>query len=64
MELKLEGSAEQALEQIRSKDNSLPFAMDDRKVFLIGMNFISENHNMERWLMEETTTHPITKTCK
>lgn len=53
LEFKLDGTAEQALEQIKFKDYSLPFALDGRKVFLIGMNFSNKTRNIERWLIEE-----------
>jgi hypothetical protein len=53
MEFKLNGTAEQALEQIKSTDYALPFALDGRKVFLIGMNFISETRNIGKWIIEE-----------
>lgn len=53
MEFKLDGTAEEAMEQIKSKDYSLPFEMDGRKVFRIGMNFSNETHNIEKYLIEE-----------
>ena len=53
MEFKLNGTAEQALTQIKCKDYPLPFTLDGRKVFLIGMNFCNETRNIERWLIEE-----------
>lgn len=53
MEFKLNGTAEMALEQIKSKDYSLPFAWDGRTVFLIGMNFDKETRNIETWIIEE-----------
>ena len=52
MEFKLDGTAEEALQQIKSKDYSLPFAMDDKKTFLIGMNFNSETRNIEKYIIE------------
>lgn len=53
MEFKLDGSAEEAMEQIKSKEYSLPFEMDGRKVFRIGMNFSDETRNVEKYIIEE-----------
>ena len=51
MEFKLDGSAEQALEQIEERQYDLPFAKDRRKVFKIGVNFSSETRNIDRWIV-------------
>jgi hypothetical protein len=53
MEFKLNGTAEQALAQINSKNYPLPFASDDRKLVKIGVNFSSTTRNIERWIVEE-----------
>ena len=52
MEFKLDGSAEQALQQIEEKQYALPFAKDSRKVYTIGVNFSSETRNIERWIVK------------
>ena len=52
MEFKLDGSAEQALEQIEERQYDLPFAKDRRKVFKIGVNFSSETRNIDRWIVK------------
>ena len=52
IELKLDGSAEEALAQINEKDYSLPFTADGRKVIKIGANITSDTRNIERWLVE------------
>ena len=52
MEFKLDGSAEQALQQIEEKQYALPFAKDSRKVFRIGVNFSSETRNIDKWIVE------------
>ena len=52
MEFKLDGSAEQALQQIKEKQYDLPFAADSRKVFRIGVNFSSDTRNIDRWIVE------------
>ena len=53
MEFKLDGSAEQALQQIEEKQYALPFAKDSRKVYTIGVNFSSETRNIDRWIVKE-----------
>lgn len=52
MEFKLEGSAEEALNQINEKNYAQPFATDPRKLFKIGINFSSQTRNIERWIVE------------
>ena len=51
IELKLDGSAEEALAQINAKDYALPFSVDGREVVKIGANVTSETRNLERWVM-------------
>ena len=51
MEFKLDGSAEQAIAQIKEKQYALPFAGDSRKVYTIGVNFSSETRNIDKWLV-------------
>ena len=53
IELKLDGSAEEALAQINEKDYSLPFTADGRKVIKIGANITSATRNIERWVVGE-----------
>ena len=52
MEFKLDGSAEQALQQIEEKQYALPFAKDSRKVYSIGVNFSSETRNIDKWIVK------------
>ena len=53
MEFKLDGTAEDALGQIKSKDYALPFTTDEtKKTFLIGMNFSKETRNIEKYVVE------------
>ena len=51
IELKLDGSAEEALSQINAKDYALPFSVDGREVVKIGANVTCETRNLERWVM-------------
>ena len=52
MEFKLDGTAEQALQQIEEKQYALPFAKDSRKVYSIGVNFSSETRNIDKWIVK------------
>ena len=53
MEFKLDGTAEEALQQIEDKHYALPFATDSRQVFCVGVNFSNRMRNIERWLVQE-----------
>jgi hypothetical protein len=52
MEFKLDGTAEEALAQINDKNYTLPFAVDDRKLIKVGVNFSSATRNIDRWIVE------------
>ena len=52
MEFKLNGTAEEALQQINDKHYALPFEMDERKLFKIGINFSEKTRNIEKWVVE------------
>ena len=54
MEFKLNGTAEEALQQINDKRYALPFEMDGRKLFKIGINFSAETRNIEKWVVESS----------
>lgn len=47
LEFKLDGTAEEALQQIQDKSYALPFEMDGQKIIRIGMNFSSETRNID-----------------
>ncbi len=49
IELKLDGSADDALKQIEEKGYALPFANDSRQLFRIGVNFDSESRSIKEW---------------
>lgn len=53
MEFKLDGTAEEALKQINEKRYALPFEMDSRRLFKIGVNFSNQTRNIEKWIVEE-----------
>ena len=52
MEFKLNGTAEEALQQIEEKQYARPFEHDSRQLFKIGVNFSAETRNIEKWLVE------------
>jgi hypothetical protein len=52
MEFKLDGTAEEALQQIHDKQYALPFVVDQRKLICVGVNFSSKTRNIERWIIE------------
>ncbi len=51
LELKLDGSAESALQQIEDKGYAAPFAMDSRKLYKIGVNFSSVTRGIEEYVI-------------
>ena len=52
IELKFEGSAEEALAQINEKQYSLPFAVGNRKIVKIGANVSKETRGIVDWIIE------------
>lgn len=52
MEFKLEGTAEEALQQIEDKHYARPFETDPRQLFKIGVNFSSSTRNIEKWIVK------------
>ena len=49
MELKLDGTADEALRQIDDKGYAEPFKSDGRQIYKIGVNFSSETRGIEDW---------------
>ncbi len=52
-EFKRDDRAEAALAQIDSKDYALPFAVDTRKLYKIGVSFDSESRKLTDWAVAE-----------
>ena len=46
-EFKIDQSAQVAMEQIRSKEYALPFASDDKKTTLIGINLSTKTRTID-----------------
>ena len=53
MELKIDQSAEKALEQIDAKDYTLAYKHDGRRIFKVGINFSTEKRTVDEWRYEE-----------
>ena len=49
LEFKMDGSADEALQQIEAKGYAKPYATDPRQVIRIGMNFSSETRTIAEW---------------
>ena len=52
-EMKVSGTAREALEQIDSKNYALPFKAEDREVVKIGVKFNKDTRTPEEWVVEE-----------
>ncbi|MCQ2075346.1 MAG: ATP-binding protein [Bacteroidaceae bacterium] len=50
-EFKLDGTAEEAIAQIQDRNYALPFAIDDRQVVRIGINFDRATRNIDKTLV-------------
>ena len=53
IECKLDGSADEALAQIEAKGYAKPYALDERKLFKIGVNFSSKIRGVAEWKIVE-----------
>ena len=49
MELKMDGSVDEALQQINSQGYAIPYEADGRKVIKVGINFSSEERTITDW---------------
>ncbi|MDE7160959.1 MAG: ATP-binding protein [Muribaculaceae bacterium] len=56
IELKYDGTAEEALRQTEEKEYSLRFQAEGRKVFRIGASFSSKTRRIDDWLIAEDET--------
>ena len=50
-EFKTDGTAQQALEQINTKDYALPYQTEGRKVVKVGVKFDAETRTPEKWVV-------------
>ena len=53
MELKVDKTAQEALDQINTKGYAIPYQADGRKVVKAGLNFSSETKTLTDWLITE-----------
>lgn len=51
-EFKLNGTAEQALQQIDDKGYLIPYLSDGREIVKVGVEFSAETRNLSRWLVK------------
>ena len=49
MELKLDGSVDQALRQIDDRNYAIPWQSDGRRVVKVGINFSTKERTIESW---------------
>lgn len=52
LELKLNGTAEQAMEQIRSKEYTLAYEHDGRRIIRLGVSFSKQTRTIDDWIIE------------
>ena len=52
MELKYDNSPEKALKQIEKKNYAAPFAMDERKIIKLGIEFDSQTRGVKEWRVD------------
>lgn len=50
-EFKFDGTPEEAMAQIESKQYALPYETDGRKIVKAGVNFDSATHTIGKWLV-------------
>ena len=53
MELKMRGTAQDALEQINSKDYAIPYQLSGKPVVKIGIAFSQETKTVSNWIVEQ-----------
>ena len=51
MELKMHGTAQEALDQINSKDYAIPYQAEGKPVVKIGMAFSHETKTLKEWII-------------
>ena len=52
IELKINGTAQDAMQQIERKEYTLPFAKDSRRLYRIGIGFSKSTHNIDSYIIE------------
>lgn len=54
IECKMDGSADEALQQIETKNYAAPFALDQRQVIKLGINFSSDTRGVESYRIRKS----------
>ena len=54
MELKIDRPAQEALDQIDTKDYLLPYTLDGRRLHKVGISFSTESRTIEEWKTDES----------
>ena len=52
-EFKLDGTADEALQQIEEKGYARPYAIDNRKLYKVGASFSSQTGTINDWKVNE-----------
>ena len=52
IELKLDHTAKEALQQIQSKRYWLPYQRSNKKILLVGINFSTQTRNIDSWVWQ------------
>jgi len=52
-ELKYDGSAEEAIQQIDDKGYLIPYSADGKRLFKIGVNYDSNQRTIGDWIVKE-----------
>lgn len=52
MELKLNGTAKQAMQQLRERKYDLPFEIDGRQIIRLGVSFSKQTRTIDDWIVE------------
>ena len=53
VELKINGTAQDALDQINSRNYALQYATSDKNVVKVGVSFSTETKTIEDWIIEK-----------
>ncbi len=51
-EFKMDGSAQDAIEQINSKDYAIAYKEDGRKIVKVGVNYSSSEKQLTEWIIQ------------
>lgn len=52
LELKVDGTPEEAMAQIKANGYAEPYMLDGRKIIQLGVNYSSKENNIDSWLVE------------